>query len=96
MGKVNGKDNVDVVLYDVAQCFDSLWLEETLNDLYDSGITNRNLKLIQLGNSGAVVGVRDKKFLEKILHYLTTLRGTLNYLKQTDFAELMFLTLHKH
>ena len=54
----NGRD-IDIALYDVAQCFDSLWLEETINDLYDSGIQNRNLNLIHLGNDNCAMAIRN-------------------------------------
>ena len=34
---IQGEDEcVDVTVYDVEQCFDALWLEDCLNDLYDS------------------------------------------------------------
>ena len=30
-------------ILDYRQCFDSMWLEESINDLYDSGVKNSNL-----------------------------------------------------
>ena len=30
--------SIDVLLYDYCQCFDSLWLEQCINDLFDAGI----------------------------------------------------------
>ena len=50
--------NIDVVLYDIGQCFDSLWLHETLNDLYDNGVQNRNLNLLFAGNSKTLMSVK--------------------------------------
>ena len=35
---------VDLNLYDLAKCFDSMWYQETLNDLWDSGVTDDNWK----------------------------------------------------
>ena len=35
---------------DIKQCFDSIWLDEATNDLYDSGIISRNLNLLYEGN----------------------------------------------
>ena len=36
---VNGtKEALDIGIYDAERCFDSLWLEECLNDLFDAGI----------------------------------------------------------
>ena len=35
---------------DIKQCFDSVWLDDAINDLYHSGITSRNLNLLNEGN----------------------------------------------
>ena len=32
------KLEIDINLYDIAKCFDSMWYEETMNDLWDTGI----------------------------------------------------------
>ena len=45
----NNKE-IDIVFTDIKQCFDSIWLEEALNDLYNSGIRSRNLNLLYEGN----------------------------------------------
>ena len=47
----NEKSNIDIQFTDIKQCFDSIWLDEALNDLFDSGVTSRNLNLIYEGNS---------------------------------------------
>ena len=44
------KQNIDLQFFDIKQCFDSIWLQEAINDLYDSGITSRNLNLLHEGN----------------------------------------------
>ena len=44
------KQNIDLQFFDIKQCFDSIWLQEAINDLYDSGITSRNLNLMYEGN----------------------------------------------
>ena len=44
------KRNVDVIFTDIKQCFDSIWLDEATNDLYNSGITSRSLNLLYGGN----------------------------------------------
>ena len=46
----NMRINIDINLYDISQCFDALWLKETINDLYISGVKNRNLNLLFEGN----------------------------------------------
>ena len=42
----NKKKAIDVVILDYKQCFDGMWLQDCLNDLYDTGVRNRNLAII--------------------------------------------------
>ena len=44
------KIDVDVLFIDIKQCFDSIWLDEATNDLYQSGLQSRNLNLLYEGN----------------------------------------------
>ena len=44
------KLDVDVIFTDIKQCFDSIWLDEATNDLYNSGVKSRNLNLLYEGN----------------------------------------------
>ena len=44
------KTNIDILFTDIKQCFDSMWLEEAINDLYNSGVNTRNLNLLYEGN----------------------------------------------
>ena len=45
------KMDIDLNFYDIKQCFDAIWLQEATNDLYESGITGRNLNLLYNGNT---------------------------------------------
>ena len=45
------KSNIDIQFTDIKQCFDSIWLDEAVNDLFDSGVTSRSLNLLFEGNS---------------------------------------------
>ena len=49
---------VDLQIYDVAKCFDALWLEEAVSDLYDSGLTNDKLSLLYMENEVCKVAVK--------------------------------------
>ena len=50
-----GEDCVDLQIYDLEKAFDALWLEDCLNDLYDTlSKENRNDKLALLFESNAV------------------------------------------
>ena len=53
-----GEDPVDVQVYDVETCFDSLWLQECINDIYDAGFQNGKLPLILLENRNAKVAIK--------------------------------------
>ena len=41
---------VDIHMYDLWKCFDGLWLEECMNNLYEVGIKDDKLALIYQGN----------------------------------------------
>ena len=45
------KKSIDILFTDIKQCFDAIWLDEAINDLFDSGVVSRNLNLLYKGNS---------------------------------------------
>ena len=56
---VNGKEEpIDVQVFDVEKCFDALWVQECINDLYDSGFDNDKLPLLFLENQNANIAVK--------------------------------------
>ena len=44
------KKEIDIQFYDLAKCFDAMWAEETMNDLYDAGVQDEQFALISLMN----------------------------------------------
>ena len=52
------KNPIDIQLFDYKQCFDSLWLQECLNDLYDSGVKDDKLALLYNINTEVKVAVK--------------------------------------
>ena len=71
---IKSKDKaVDIGILDYRQCFDSMWLEECINDLYDSGVQNPNLALIYEANKTNKVsvmtpsGLTDREAINKIV-----------------------------
>jgi hypothetical protein len=52
------KKAIDIVILDYKQCFDGMWLEDCLNDLYDAGVQNPNLALIYGANRKNKVAVK--------------------------------------
>ena len=75
--------HVDVLFTDIKQCFDSIWLEEAINDCYTSGIKNRNLNLLYEGNSSTQMcvetrfGKSERVQLKKIVMQGSVSGGTL-------------------
>ena len=67
------KKSIDILIYDYKQCFDSMWLEEALNDLYEAGVKDDNLALIHLANETNKVAVKtphgltERKVVDKIV-----------------------------
>ena len=56
---INGKaEPIDVEIIDYRQCFDSMWLSESINDLFESGIKDDNLALIHAANAANLVAVQ--------------------------------------
>ena len=52
---------IDLQLYDVEKCFDALWLQECINDLYDAGLTNDKLPILFQENQTARVAVKTQE-----------------------------------
>ena len=55
---VRSKKEIDIQFYDLAKCFDAMWAEETMNDLYDAGVQDENFALISLMNQKCQVKVK--------------------------------------
>ena len=56
---VNGcEEPIDIQVFDVEKCFDALWVEECINDLYESGLRNDKLSLLYLENQNAQIAVK--------------------------------------
>ena len=45
------EEALDCQVFDIEKCFDSLWLHEVINCLYESGFRNDNLPLLFLENT---------------------------------------------
>ena len=67
----NGLD-VDMNLYDIAKCFDAMWHQETMNDLWDVGVQDDRFSLISQMNKKCQiaiktpVGISDRFCMEEI------------------------------
>ena len=56
---------IDTQLYDVEKCFDALWLEECINDLFDAGFTNDKLPILFQENQTAKVAIKTQEGISK-------------------------------
>ena len=45
-------------MYDYKQCFDGLWLEECLNDMYSGGLTGNKSNILYNANSDVNIVVK--------------------------------------
>ena len=74
---INGKEEaVDIQIFDVEKCFDALWMEECINDMYDAGLTNDKLVLLYLENQNAQVVVKTAIGLSKRVKIIVWERWT--------------------
>ena len=76
---IRNKKDIDIQFYDIQKCFDAMWSQETMNDLYDSGIKDDKFTLISKMNQKCHVKVKtpvgdtDRFTLEDI-----EMQGTVN------------------
>ena len=52
------KKPIDIQILDYKQCFDSMWLQETINDLYEAGVQDDKLVLLYEANREVNVAVK--------------------------------------
>ena len=55
---IKNKKDIDIQFYDLAKCFDAMWAEETMNDIYDVGVRDEKFALISLMNDKCQVKVK--------------------------------------
>ena len=52
------EEAVDLGVYDVQKCFDTMWSHEAINDAYDLGFKNDKLPLVFLSSESANIAVK--------------------------------------
>ena len=52
------QEAIDIQILDYKQCYDSLWLQESINDLWDTGVNDDKLALIAKANETVKVAVK--------------------------------------
>ena len=69
----NKKHSIDIEILDYKKCFDSMWMEECVNDLWEAGVQDDQLALIYKINEKVNVavntpfGITERKFIERIV-----------------------------
>jgi hypothetical protein len=53
-----GREAIDIEILDYRRCFDSMWMEEEINDLWEAGFQDDNLYLIANVNETVEVSVK--------------------------------------
>ena len=56
---------IQVGVTDIEKCFDKLWLQATINSLYDAGVTNDTLNQLYLENKNAQIAIKTNNKLTK-------------------------------
>ena len=75
--KKSPKGALDINVYDVAKCFDSLWLSECINDLYDAGMRNDKLNVLAEANKNASIAIKTSSGVtERFTIENTVMQGT--------------------
>ena len=55
---INNHLNIDLSLYDIDKCFDAQWYQETMNDLWDVGVTDDKFALISQMNAKSNIAIK--------------------------------------
>ena len=50
--------SIDIQIMDYRQCFDSMWLQETINDMYEAGVKDDHLALLYEANKEVNVAIK--------------------------------------
>ena len=93
--------DVDIQIVDYKQCFDSMWLEEVINDMYETGVKDDNLVLLYKANEKNKVTIKtpggetEEISLEKIILQGETF-GSLQCSVQVDSIGKECLVEKKH
>ena len=71
---INGEsDPKDVQVFDIEKCFDALWVQECINDMFETGFDNDKLPLLFIENQNAKVaiksptGISNRVFIRNII-----------------------------
>ena len=55
---IRKKKSINIQFYDISKCFDAMWAEDTMNDLYDAGVKDDIFSLVSMLNEECQVMVK--------------------------------------
>ena len=92
------KEATDINVYDVKKCFDSLWLSECINDLYENGLKNDKLALIHESNLSANITIKTLSgTTDRFIIKETVMQGTVwSGLMCTSTMDKLCKLIHQH
>ena len=69
--KNGAEEPCDVQVFDVEKCFDSLWVQECFNTLYENGFKNDKLVLLYEETKNAQIAIKkvDKDDVDKKMEF---------------------------
>ena len=71
------KEEIDIGVYDVKKCFDTMWADEAWNDTFELAEQNDKLSLVYLANLNARIAVKNSNGITKRVHIQDTImQGT--------------------
>ena len=59
------EEAVDIQVFDREKCFDTLWVQECINDLFEAGLYNDKLSLLYLENQNAKCAIKSDNGLSR-------------------------------
>ena len=85
---VNGKEeSIDIQVFDIEKCFDKLWVEECINDLFESGFKNDKLPLLFMENQNAMIAVKTSSGISnRVSIHNTIMQGTVREVSVVPLA----------
>ena len=74
----NGKmAPIQISVTDVEKCFDKMWLQATINALYEAGITNDTLNILYMENRNAQIAIKvNNKLTKRVLVKDVVMQGS--------------------
>ena len=80
---------IDINLYDIAKCFDAMWYQETMNDMWDVGVKDNKFALMAKMNKECNIAVKTpagitERFVVNEIEMQGTVSGPLKACVQVD------------